>query len=198
MMIDWSAALRHAFARHLEMSGSSGSSGSCGKSVCRLNEIENTSVGTTVSCAVVPVVPGIEVGRGRRTTGTAALNGVVLAAVREEAPQKQILGATGTTVTAGTTNFGDARKWKASLAATDAEVSFESRVVRWLDQHPASSQAGCCAWCGAAETAQAVVLPFGTEPGSHTWLHAECWQPWHRSRREQAVRAVNAAGSCAS
>ena len=62
----------------------------------------------------------------------------------------------------------------------------EAGVIEWLNQHPSSSPAGRCAWCGAVETAGAVVVPFGTEPGTHTWLHAECWPAWHQARRAQA------------
>jgi hypothetical protein len=40
----------------------------------------------------------------------------------------------------------------------------------------------------------AVVLPFGTEPGTHVWLHAECWPAWHRARRDEAVVALRSIG----
>jgi hypothetical protein len=42
-------------------------------------------------------------------------------------------------------------------------------VIEWLNQHPASSAPGRCAWCGKAESrgAGAVVLPFETQPGTH-------------------------------
>ena len=65
-------------------------------------------------------------------------------------------------------------------------------IVDWLNQHPTPSRAGLCGWCGKLETVAAVVLPFGTEAGGHTWLHAECWPEWHQARREEAVRALNA------
>ena len=64
--------------------------------------------------------------------------------------------------------------------------SLEAGVIEWLNQHPCPSPAGRCAWCGALETAGAVVVPFGTEPGTHTWLHAECWPAWQQARRAQA------------
>ena len=57
------------------------------------------------------------------------------------------------------------------------EPLLESSVVEWLDKHPATSPEGRCAWCGRAETADAAVLPYGTEPGTHVWLHTECWEP---------------------
>jgi hypothetical protein len=65
--------------------------------------------------------------------------------------------------------------------------TFESRVVEWLNQHPTPSSPGRCAWCGMSESPGAVVLPFGTEPGTHTWLHSECWPAWHEARRASAV-----------
>lgn len=69
--------------------------------------------------------------------------------------------------------------------------SFECDVVRWLDDHPSPSPAGRCAWCGTRETPDAVVLPFGSVPGTHTWLHAACWRPWQDARRAAAVIALD-------
>jgi hypothetical protein len=66
-------------------------------------------------------------------------------------------------------------------------TSLEKRVIRWLNEHPAPSRAGECAWCRRPELPDGTVLPFGTEPGTHTWLHAECWPAWHRARRSQAI-----------
>ena len=70
------------------------------------------------------------------------------------------------------------------------EYLAEQSVVEWLDRHPSPSTPGRCAFCGEPETAAAVVLPFGVEPGSHTWLHAGCWQPWHLQRRSIAQAAL--------
>jgi hypothetical protein len=70
--------------------------------------------------------------------------------------------------------------------------TFESVVVGWLNQHPAPSAPGRCAWCGRPESPSAVVLPFGNEPGTHAWLHAECWPAWHQARRADAVAALRA------
>ena len=67
-------------------------------------------------------------------------------------------------------------------------------VIEWLNQHPAPSAPGRCAWCGGRESPGAVVLPFGTEPGSHAWLHAECWPGWHAGRKAEAVAALAALG----
>lgn len=68
----------------------------------------------------------------------------------------------------------------------------QARIVEWLNHHPAPSTPGRCAWCGKLETDGAVVVPFGTEPGSHAWLHAECWRDWHRERCGAAMRALDA------
>ena len=70
--------------------------------------------------------------------------------------------------------------------------TIESRIVEWLNQHPAPSAPGHCAWCGRPESPSAVVLPFGTEPETHAWLHAECWPDWHRARRAEAAATVAA------
>src|SRR5437763_1303085 len=67
-------------------------------------------------------------------------------------------------------------------------------VIEWLNQHPAPSPFGRCAWCGKAESPGAVVLPFGTEPGTHTWLHAACWPGWHKARQADAIAALGAMG----
>jgi hypothetical protein len=69
----------------------------------------------------------------------------------------------------------------------------EGCVVEWLNRHPAPSASGRCFWCGKFESRSAVVLPFRTEPETHTWLHAECWRAWHRARRANAVAALRAA-----
>ena len=65
-----------------------------------------------------------------------------------------------------------------------------SRIVRWLDEHPAPSSPGQCAWCRQPDRSDAVVLPFGTVPGTHTWLHARCWGAWHAARRATAAAAI--------
>jgi hypothetical protein len=70
----------------------------------------------------------------------------------------------------------------------------EACVVEWLNQHPAPSAPGRCAWCGMPESTAAVVVPFGTQPGTHTWLHAECWPAWHQSRRAEAAMALRRMG----
>jgi hypothetical protein len=63
-------------------------------------------------------------------------------------------------------------------------------IVEWLNRNPTPSTPGRCAWCGHAESRDAVVLPYGVEPGTHIWLHAECWPAWQDTRRSQAREAL--------
>jgi hypothetical protein len=72
----------------------------------------------------------------------------------------------------------------------DGLVGDRSCIIEWLDQHPAPSPPGRCGWCGEPELPGAVILPFGTEPGTHAWLHAECWPGWHRMRRAKAAEML--------
>ena len=73
---------------------------------------------------------------------------------------------------------------------TDQDRTPETLIVQWLDEHPAPSTPGRCAWCGNPESLGPMVVPFGTEPGTHAWLHPECWSPWHRARRAEAATAL--------
>jgi hypothetical protein len=75
-----------------------------------------------------------------------------------------------------------------------ADLALACCAIKWLDQHPALSPPGLCAWCGRPEWRSAVVLPFGIEPGTHAWLHAECWPEWHQARRGDAFAALRALG----
>jgi hypothetical protein len=68
--------------------------------------------------------------------------------------------------------------------------ALEECIVAWLNRHPGPSVPGRCAWCREAESPAAVVLPFGSEPGEHVWLHAECWAAWYHSRRAEAIAAL--------
>ncbi|MGO9048961.1 MAG: hypothetical protein ACLQFW_19115 [Xanthobacteraceae bacterium] len=74
------------------------------------------------------------------------------------------------------------------LTHADAEAhAFECCIIQWMNRNPGLlSVGGRCAWCGRAETDDALVLPFGTDPGTHAWLHAECWPVWHQARRAAA------------
>ena len=81
------------------------------------------------------------------------------------------------------------------LSRTDADhCAFEACVVEWLNRNPAPSPAGRCEWCRKPEASGAIVLPFGVEPKTHTWLHAECWPAWHQRRQAQATAALREMG----
>jgi hypothetical protein len=75
------------------------------------------------------------------------------------------------------------------VAATPS-LTFEQKIIRWLDEHPEPSEPGHCAYCGETETRARPVVPFGTEPGTHTWLHSGCLRAWRAQRRFRAVIAV--------
>jgi hypothetical protein len=77
--------------------------------------------------------------------------------------------------------------------AAEAQA-FEACIVEWLNRNPAPSPAGRCAWCGQLEFGGASIVPFGTEPGTHAWLHGECWRPWQETRRADAVKALRGMG----
>jgi hypothetical protein len=79
-------------------------------------------------------------------------------------------------------------------AAAEAKA-FEACVIEWLNRNPAPSPAGRCAWCAQLESDSASIVPFGTEPGTHAWLHGECWRPWQEARRAEAVAALSRIGS---
>jgi hypothetical protein len=76
--------------------------------------------------------------------------------------------------------------------AVQERHSIEAQIIRWLDQYPTPSAAGECAWCHKQDNPAAAVVPFGVVPGTHTWLHAECWSAWHEARRAEALRALQA------
>jgi hypothetical protein len=82
-------------------------------------------------------------------------------------------------------------------AAKQAGASEVVLKVEWLNRNPAPSPKGRCAWCGKHESTCALVLPFGTEPGSHAWLHGECWLPWQKARLVEALKALTRPGGLA-
>src|SRR6516165_6715585 len=82
-------------------------------------------------------------------------------------------------------------EFEGRLSHTEAEAqALASCIVDWLNRNPTPSAPGRCVWCGQAESRDAAVLPYGTEPGTHIWLHAECWPAWHQVRRSQATEAL--------
>jgi hypothetical protein len=77
------------------------------------------------------------------------------------------------------------------LPRADAEAeAFGCCVVEWLNRNPTPSVAGRCLWCGQPGSHDAVVVPYGTQPGTHAWLHPECWLAWHEVRRSHAQQAL--------
>jgi len=77
------------------------------------------------------------------------------------------------------------------LQRTEADdQALDCCIVEWLKRNPTPSAPGRCAWCGQAESNDAGVLPYGVEPGTYTWLHAECWPAWQDTRRSQASEAL--------
>jgi hypothetical protein len=73
-----------------------------------------------------------------------------------------------------------------SRAEADAQA-LACCIAEWLNRNPTRSAPGRCACCGHAESRDAAVLPYGTEPGTHIWLHAECWPAWQEVRRPMAA-----------
>ncbi len=80
----------------------------------------------------------------------------------------------------------DGGQTRAEATAT----AFECCIVEWLNQHPEPSDPDRCAWCGAEETSEARVVPCGTSPAGHTWLHPGCWDAWYQERHRKAASAL--------
>ncbi len=77
----------------------------------------------------------------------------------------------------------------------EAEVqAFVCCIVEWLNHNPERSPAGRCLGCGDREHAHDPLLPFGTEPNGHVWLHSRCWPAWYEARQAKAVSALTAMG----
>jgi hypothetical protein len=82
-----------------------------------------------------------------------------------------------------------------SLSREQAKArAFECCVVEWLNRNPARSLPGRCLGCGGSEHAHDTLLPFGTNPTGHAWLHSRCWPAWHEARQAEAVAALAAIG----
>lgn len=69
--------------------------------------------------------------------------------------------------------------------------AFACCVAEWLIRNPVRSPPGRCHGCREAEHNLDPLLPFGTEPTGHAWLHARCWLAWHASRKAKAVAALS-------
>jgi hypothetical protein len=77
------------------------------------------------------------------------------------------------------------------LSRAEAEAqAFECCIIEWLNRHPEPSYPGRCAWCGRLEPDDCALAPYGIENHGPTWLHDECWQPWHQDRRRRAAVAL--------
>jgi hypothetical protein len=88
------------------------------------------------------------------------------------------------------TFFGERARMAAAHGLSDIEAqarAFDCCVVEWLNRNPVRSPPGRCLGCGQAEHSHEPLLPFGTEPTGHAWLHARCWPAWHESRKAEAV-----------
>lgn len=95
------------------------------------------------------------------------------------------------------TFFGERARIAAvrGLTKNEAEArAFACCVTEWLNRNPAPSPPGRCLGCGGGEHAHDVLLPFGTEPTGHAWLHSRCWASWHASRKAEAVAALSTFG----
>ena len=81
------------------------------------------------------------------------------------------------------------------LPRKEAEArAFASCVVEWLNRNFVRSSPGGCLSCGEAEYHHDPLLPFGTEPTGHAWLHSRCWPAWHSARKADAIAALAAMG----
>jgi hypothetical protein len=86
-------------------------------------------------------------------------------------------------------------EFDSGLTRADADAqAFECCVVEWLNRNPEPSEPGRCAWCGKPDVSGCAVIPFGTETHGHTWLHPQCWDQWHRSRRARAEDVLKKLG----
>ena len=66
--------------------------------------------------------------------------------------------------------------------------AFACCVAEWLNRNPVRSPPGRCLGCGGSEHAHDTLLPFGTEPTGHAWLHSRCWPAWHAGRKAEGDR----------
>ncbi|QIO33795.1 hypothetical protein [Bradyrhizobium sp. 1(2017)] len=78
------------------------------------------------------------------------------------------------------------------LQRTDAEArAFECCVVEWLNRNPVCSPPGRCLHCGGSEAVLDELVPFGTGPSGHAWLHSRCWAAWHVNRKAVAAAILS-------
>lgn len=78
------------------------------------------------------------------------------------------------------------------LSRMQAEArAFQCCIVEWLNRNFVPSAPGRCAACGRLQGPDKL-LPFGTNPIGHAWLHSRCWSAWDASRRAEAIAALAA------
>ena len=84
----------------------------------------------------------------------------------------------------------------AGCRASDAEA----RAFACCRRRMARSATRALAVQAAASTAARLsirhdpLLPFGTDPTGHAWLHSRCWPAWHACRRAEAIAALASMG----
>ena len=87
------------------------------------------------------------------------------------------------------------REHDGGLPREQAEaLAFDDSIVEWLLRHPVQSKPGSCLGCGRGEEHAGIVVPFGTEPSGHVWLHSDCWPAWYSGRKAEAAAALSAMG----
>ncbi|MCP1763644.1 hypothetical protein [Bradyrhizobium japonicum] len=69
--------------------------------------------------------------------------------------------------------------------------AFECCVAEWLNRNPVSSPPGRCLHCGGGDGTLDELVPFGTGPTGHAWLHSRCWAAWHVNRKATAVAILS-------
>ena len=78
------------------------------------------------------------------------------------------------------------------LPRAEAEArAFECCVVEWLNRNPVCSPPGRCLHCGGSEAVLDELVPFGTGPSGHAWLHSRCWAAWHVNRKAVAAAILS-------
>ena len=81
------------------------------------------------------------------------------------------------------------------LSREDAEArAFACCVAEWLNRNSVHSATGQCLACGAPGQPHDPLVPFGTEPTSHAWLHHRCWSGWRLGRNSKAIAALATMG----
>ncbi len=81
------------------------------------------------------------------------------------------------------------------LSREDAEArAFACCVAEWLNRNPVNSATGWCLACGAPGRPHDPLVPFGTEPTGHAYLHHRCWSGWHVGRKSAAIAALATTG----